>query len=192
MSEQYVNDGVTYLSTSISAGATSLTVDDASKLPSLSPGDTFHIIVYSPTAPTNAEIMLVTAVSGNVLTVVPGYESLAGAAAQYDHHAGSVVANSLTADALAKIVRGIGDLLYQPLGSSSANFVWGETPSGNNDDLNVTYNLVRPPVPSGSLNLFLNGLLLSPPGDFTLSGNTVTMVRTPLSPDDSLRANYSY
>jgi hypothetical protein len=192
MAERYVNNGVTYVASHFSAGGTSLTVDDASKLPGLSAGDTFHVIVYSVTSPVDAEIMLVTGVSGNVLTVVPGYETLGGSATEYDHPAGHVVANNLTADSLARIVRGVGDSLYQPLGSSSASFVWGETPSGSDDDLNVTYNLIRPPVPPASLNLFLNGLLLSPPGDFTLSGNVVTMVRTPLSPDDSLRANYSY
>lgn len=48
-----------------------------------------------------------------------------------------------------------------------------ETPIGVFDDVNTTFTLTTTPV-TGSVRLFLNGLLLAPGVDYTLSGTTIT------------------
>lgn len=48
-----------------------------------------------------------------------------------------------------------------------------ETPIGVFDDLNTTFTLTTTPI-LGSVRLFLNGLLLAPGVDYTISGTTIT------------------
>jgi hypothetical protein len=57
----------------------------------------------------------------------------------------------------------------------SASFAENETPSGTTDGTNQTFTLTHTPV-SGSLKLVRNGIRLQLGPDFTLSGNSITMV----------------
>ncbi len=76
------------------------------------------------------------------------------------------------------------------------NMVVREVPSGAINGSNVTFTLANTPL-SGTLQLFLNGLLLDEgaSNDYTLSGNTITMNYAPeASPGsaDKLLATYLY
>lgn len=60
------------------------------------------------------------------------------------------------------------------------NFSDNETPSGTVNGSNAVFTLAQTPNPVGSLQLFVNGQLLTAGGeDYTLSGTTVTMVTAP-------------
>jgi hypothetical protein len=88
------------------------------------------------------------------------------------------------------------DTLWSNPPSSGTGFnpyVWHESPSGTLDGLNTVFLLEESPVPSTSLALFRNGLLLRPgaAADYTLSGRTITF-SSPSTPTiyDVIRANY--
>lgn len=118
--ERLVNNGQTTVASTYTAGATSLVVTNAALLPTLSGSDQYHVIVYNSNTPTQAEIMLVTAVAGNTLTVTPAQEAVAGVQTSFDHAAGDVVAAVLTVESLTAVVEQLSlnqteaDALYQP------------------------------------------------------------------------------
>lgn len=74
---------------------------------------------------------------------------------------------------------------------SSTTFVDAEIPSGTKNNTNFTYTLAGTPNPSASLQLFVGGLLMSPgsAGDYTISGNTITMA-TPPGVNDTMIVYY--
>jgi hypothetical protein len=84
-----------------------------------------------------------------------------------------------------------------PCGSSGGgvlpSFSDGETPVGSINGSNTVFTLAFTPSPAASLDLYLNGLLMKPAVDFTLSGNTVTFL-TASTPQtgDILTASYRY
>lgn len=90
MTEKYTNFGSAHLAGDITSGATTITVDDASKLPSTG---NFRLTC-------DQEVMLCTAVSGNNLTVTRGYESTLAAG----HVSGAVIANTITAGSIRQII----------------------------------------------------------------------------------------
>lgn len=60
----------TILASALTAAATSVVVSDASRLPALSAGDYYYLVLQKFTDRTNVEVVKVTGVSGNTLTVV--------------------------------------------------------------------------------------------------------------------------
>ena len=73
------------------------------------------------------------------------------------------------------------------------SFSDGETPAGSINGSNATFTLAFTPSPAASLDLFLNGLLMKPAVDFTLSANTIAFL-TASTPQigDILTASYRY
>lgn len=62
----------TILASALTAAATSVVVSDASRLPALSAGDYYYLVLQKFTDRTSVEVVKVTAASGNTLTVVRG------------------------------------------------------------------------------------------------------------------------
>jgi len=89
MTEQFSNLAQTTLASSISSGATSLSVASAANFPA---SGKFCIVI-------DQEIFLVTTVSGTTFTVTPGYENTTQAA----HSSGAAVAHILTAGVINQI-----------------------------------------------------------------------------------------
>lgn len=121
MTEQFANLAQSTLGANISAGATSLTVASASSFPTMG---NFRILIDS-------EIFLVTGVSGNTFTIMPGYEGTV----QSSHNSGTNVTHILTAGAAALfvqknsqggiVINGLGDSItaqsyFQPTGAANA------------------------------------------------------------------------
>jgi hypothetical protein len=73
------------------------------------------------------------------------------------------------------------------------SFSDSEIPAGTINGANTVFTLASTPSPTGSLDLYLNGLLMKQAVDYTLSGNTITflMVSTPQT-GDTLVASYRY
>jgi len=67
---------------------------------------------------------------------------------------------------------------------SSTNYKCRETPSGTKNGSNQTFTLANTPI-SGTEMVFVNGILQEPGAgnDYTISGNTITMLTAPLSTD---------
>ncbi|MEI6730585.1 MAG: GDSL-type esterase/lipase family protein, partial [Pseudomonadota bacterium] len=89
MAEQFTNLAQTTLAGGIAAGATSLSVASAVKFPG---SGQFRIVI-------DQEIFLVTGVSGNNFTVIPGYEGTQTTA----HTSGAAVAHILTAGVISRL-----------------------------------------------------------------------------------------
>ncbi len=99
--EQFANNAQSSLTAAVAAGDTSLTVANASAFPA---SGNFRVLI-------DAEILLVTAVSGNTFTVTRGAEGTAAAA----HVNGAYVTHVVTAAALLNCPRAMtaaGDLEY--------------------------------------------------------------------------------
>lgn len=79
--------------------------------------------------------------------------------------------NELTASELATIQQIDG----------GGYFVYNETPSGTINGVNDTFTLAYTPNPATSLTLTLNGQVLIATDDYTLSGDTITMLTIPLT-----------
>jgi hypothetical protein len=78
--------------------------------------------------------------------------------------------------------------------STTANTVsWMEVVSGSADGVNTGYGVMHTPLPSGSLMLFVNGLLQRQGVgfDYTLSGSFVSMSLAP-QPGANIVATYPY
>ena len=78
MAVQFSNNAATNLSAAISASATSITVADASEFPTLS-GSDYTYVTLSNLLETTVEVVKVTAISGNTLTVVRGQDNTTAA-----------------------------------------------------------------------------------------------------------------
>lgn len=65
-----------------------------------------------------------------------------------------------------------------------------ELPSGTVNGSNVTFTLANTPVTTASVSLFLNGILLIPTTDYSISTATITMTTAPAL-GQTLRAVYS-
>ena len=64
--------------------------------------------------------------------------------------------------------------------SAGTYFVESETPSGTVDGANATFTLAGTPNPSGSLELYVNGMQMEAGGgDYSLSTATITMNTAP-------------
>lgn len=74
---------------------------------------------------------------------------------------------------------------------SGTSISWMEQVAGTKDGSNLVFNVNNSPSPSSSLMLFVNGVLQLQNADYTLAGNTITMVYAPLQ-SYNLTATYSY
>ena len=78
--------------------------------------------------------------------------------------------------------------LQGPPGGTTVGNLINETLIGTPDQVLLDFELSQVPV-SGSLQIYMNGLALTPGEDYDLMGTTVTFVEAPW-PGDKLRASY--
>lgn len=98
MSVKFANNGITSLSTNVTSSATSIPVQDASKFPTITGSEYFYVTLEDLAA--NVEILKVTAVSGDTLTVVRAQDGSSSRA--FD--SGCKAENRLTAGGLNDVV----------------------------------------------------------------------------------------
>ena len=80
MAVKFSNNASTTLASAINTTATSITVTDASSFPTLGAGDYTYVTLDADTIPASREVVKVTAIVGNVLTVVRGQDGTSGTA----------------------------------------------------------------------------------------------------------------
>jgi hypothetical protein len=73
---------------------------------------------------------------------------------------------------------------------SSVTPVSGEAPTGTINGSNATFTAAHTPI-SGSISVFINGIMERPTTDWTISGATLTMIDIPQT-GDNLLINYQY
>lgn len=86
-----------------------------------------------------------------------------------------------------------GDLEISAPGAAGAAISWNEVVSGDIDGVNLTFALSQVPAPTTSLMLFVNGVKQrqGTGNDYTLSGNTITMLSNYRS-GSNIDATYQY
>jgi len=68
------------------------------------------------------------------------------------------------------------------------NFVEGENPTGDIDDVNDVFELANEPI-DGSVKVYLNGIRQKETDDYTISGDTITF-NTPPTTGDTILIDY--
>ena len=150
--EQYVNNGVTTLSSGITNSATSLTVNTGTVFPSVG---NFRILV-------DGELMLCTSRTGATLTVVRGIENTAAVT----HNAGAQVAFIVTEESFRRLFMDhspayLGEFAAGPMNSltdtngnaiDSTDFTWINQGTATVTDIGspVTAILLEPPAGTGA------------------------------------------
>ena len=87
-------------------------------------------------------------------------------------------------DSINKMEQAIRDIL-------STTKIENEVPAGTINGSNTAFTLTSSPDPSGSLQLFLNGMFMTVGEDYTISGVDITFLQAPLI-GSTLRAFFRY
>jgi hypothetical protein len=115
---------------------------------------------------------------------------------------GGVFENELVLTTSAGLVKTVADgrldlsvdisLLADQLSKKYINeIVFNENVASAPDQIGNFFNLASPPSDSASVQLWLNGQLLTPGEDYSISNRLITMLTTPLQSEDKLVASYS-
>ena len=158
MAVKFTNNAATTLAAGINSSATSISVTDGSVFPSLSSGEHFYV-TFDDT--TNTEIVKVTARSSNTLTVVRGQDNTTARAFSSGDKAELRVVAALLEDVKTEVT----------------STLTVDTFTG--DDSATAFTLSQAPSSEDNLIVFIEGVYQNP-GDFTLSGTTLTLDTAPL------------
>ena len=157
MAVKFTNNAATTLAAGINSSATSISVTDGSVFPSLSSGEHFYC-TFDDT--TNVEIVKVTARSSNTLTVVRGQDNTTARAFSSGDKAELRVVAALLEDVKTEVT----------------STLTVDTFTG--DDSTTAFTLSQAPDSEDNLIVFIEGVYQNP-GDFTLSGTTLTLDSAP-------------
>jgi hypothetical protein len=159
MAVKFTNNAATTLAAGINSSVTSIAVTDGSVFPTITGSDHFYV-TFDDT--TNKEIVKVTARSGNTLTVVRGHDNTTARAFSSGDKAELRIVAALLDDVKTEV--------------SSTLTV--DTFTG--DDSTTAFTLSVAPASEDNLIVFIEGVYQNP-GDFTLSGTTLTLDVAPLA-----------
>ena len=159
MAVKFTNNAATTLAAGINSSVTSIAVTDGSVFPTITGSDHFYV-TFDDT--TNKEIVKVTARSGNTLTVVRGHDNTTARAFSSGDKAELRIVAALLDDVKTDV--------------SSTLTV--DTFTG--DDSTTAFTLSVAPASEDNLIVFIEGVYQNP-GDFTLSGTTLTLDVAPLA-----------
>lgn len=159
MAVKFRNNAKTTLSSGITSSATSIAVADASAWPTLGSGDYSLCTLIDITDLDVVEIVKVTAISGNNLTVVRGHEGTTARA----FNAGDRSELRITAGLLEAALTG-SDVVKLDSLTASATASYSMAVDG------VAYS----PSNVNALIVSLNGVTQEPDAAFTISGSTLT------------------
>ena len=159
MAVKFTNNAATTLAAGINSSATSISVTDGSVFPSLSSGEHFYC-TFDDT--TNVEIVKVTARSSNTLTVVRGQDDTTARAFSSGDKAELRVVAALLEDVKTEVTSTLSV----------------DTFTG--DDSTTAFTLSQAPASEDNLIVFIEGVYQNP-GDFTLSGTTLTLDSAPVA-----------
>lgn len=174
------------VSTGYDASATSiiLVASEGAKLPTAS----FNAVWYNstdytdPTDDPNREIVRVTNISTDTLTVTRAQEGTSAAT----HNTGGKTYKMIAGLTAKTINTDIPALI-----PTVPTIVSNEVPTGSINSSNQSFVLANTPNPASSLAVYLNGQRLTVTGDYTLSTDTISMVIAPVT-GDILFCDYRY
>lgn len=159
MAVKFTNNAATTLAAGINSSATSISVTDGSVFPVITGSDHFYV-TFDDT--TNTEIVKVTARSGNTLTVVRGQDDTTARAFSSGDKAELRVVAALLEDVKTEVTSTLSV----------------DTFTG--DDTTTAFTLSQAPASEDNLIVFIEGVYQNP-GDFVLSGTTLTFDEAPLT-----------
>lgn len=153
MAVKFTNNAATTLAAGINSSVTSIAVTDGSVFPTITGSDHFYV-TFDDT--TNKEIVKVTARSGNTLTVVRGHDNTTARAFSSGDKAELRIVAALLDDVKTDVSSTLTVDTFTGDGSTTA------------------FTLSAAPASEDNLIVFIEGVYQNP-GDFTLSGTTLTL-----------------
>ena len=157
MAVKFTNNAATTLAAGINSSVTSIAVTDGSVFPTITGSDHFYV-TFDDT--TNKEIVKVTARSGNTLTVVRGHDNT------------TARAFSSGDKAELRIVAALLDDVKTDVSSTLT------VDTFTSDGTTAEFTLSVAPASEDNLIVFIEGVYQNP-GDFTLSGTSLTLDAVP-------------
>jgi len=157
MAVKFTNNAATTLAAGINSSVTSISVTDGSVFPALTGSDHFYV-TFDDT--TNREIVKVTARSGNTLTVVRGQDNTTAQAFNSGDKAELRVVAALLEDITTEVTSTLSVDTFTGDGTTTA------------------FTLSQAPSSEDNLIVFIEGAYQNP-GDFVLSGTTLTLDEAP-------------
>lgn len=137
------------------------------------------------TGNSNSLASLNTTVTGLSSTVTGNSSAISGLTTGLNTLTSTVTGLSSTVSGLVTTVNSLS------AGGTSVAFVDGATPSGTINGTNAAFALASAPSPTGSLELYRNGVLQAAGVDFTLSGTAITFLGNSIpQTGDVLQAYY--
>ena len=158
MAVKFTNNAATTLAAGINSSVTSISVTDGSVFPALTGSDHFYV-TFDDT--TNREIVKVTARSGNTLTVVRGQDDTTAQAFNSGDKAELRVVAALLEDITTEVTSTLSVDTFTGDGTTTA------------------FTLSQAPSSEDNLIVFIEGAYQNP-GDFVLSGTTLTLDEAPV------------
>ena len=158
MAVKFTNNAATTLAAGINSSVTSISVTDGSVFPALTGSDHFYV-TFDDT--TNREIVKVTARSGNTLTVVRGQDNTTAQAFNSGDKAELRVVAALLEDITTEVTSTLSVDTFTGDGTTTA------------------FTLSQAPSSEDNLIVFIEGAYQNP-GDFVLSGTTLTLDEAPV------------
>ncbi len=158
MAVKFTNNAATTLAAGINSSATSIAVTDGSIFPALSGSDYFYV-TFDDT--TNREIVKVTARSGNTLTAVRGQDDTTAQAFNSGDKAELRIVAALLEDVKTEVTSTLNVDAFTGDGTTTA------------------FTLSQAPSSEDNLIVFIEGAYQNP-GDFVLSGTTLTLDEAPV------------
>ena len=158
MAVKFTNNAATTLAAGINSSVTSIAVTDGSVFPTITGSDHFYV-TFDDT--TNKEIVKVTARSGNTLTVVRGHDNTTARAFNSGDKAELRVVAALLEDITTEVTSTLSVDTFTGDGTTTA------------------FTLSQAPSSEDNLIVFIEGAYQNP-GDFVLSGTTLTLDEAPV------------
>ena len=158
MAVKFTNNAATTLAAGINSSVTSISVTDGSVFPALTGSDHFYV-TFDDT--TNRENVKVTARSGNTLTVVRGQDDTTAQAFNSGDKAELRVVAALLEDITTEVTSTLSVDTFTGDGTTTA------------------FTLSQAPSSEDNLIVFIEGAYQNP-GDFVLSGTTLTLDEAPV------------
>jgi hypothetical protein len=158
MAVKFTNNAATTLAAGINSSVTSIAVTDGSVFPTITGSDHFYV-TFDDT--TNREIVKVTARSGNTLTVVRGQDNTTAQAFNSGDKAELRVVAALLEDITTEVTSTLSVDTFTGDGTTTA------------------FTLSQAPSSEDNLIVFIEGAYQNP-GDFVLSGTTLTLDEAPV------------
>ena len=107
-------------------------------------------------------------------------------------NSGSMISSMITASSIKGVIDAINKMEQAIRDILTTTKVENELPAGSINGSNMAFTLTKSPDPSGSLQMFLDGMFMTVGEDYIISGLNITFLLSPPQTGSILRAFFRY